>query len=375
MRTLLRIIKNETFSAYILIPIGVLAIALGSHFNSNFLEQSRHIFGWHFNLREATLDYLLGFFFYAIGLELRFEFLEGTLKNRRILTVSALAATLGMAVPAIIFVLYSHANGTPSTGWGITMATDLPFVLAMLGVLKRNNLRGFVLALATLDDIGSVIVLSVIYKVHLHIFYLLTLAVVLVLYVLVSYYLNSRTALIVIFTVGLAVGHLSGIQTSLVAVLFGILTINNRKQEIAIPSKVLNLASPFSAFVVIPLFVFISLFRRFDFSAHALGSTLVLSLIIVRLIGKPLGIFLGIVLGRLLVKIPLPFLLGDAILIGALGTLGLDVSLIFAQRDFTGLSQNLAITGILLTIPAGIILSLLVHFLNRGLRTKGENIL
>ena len=375
MRTLLRIIKNETFSAYILIPLGLLAIVLGSHFGSHFLESSRHILDWHFTIREATLDYLLGFFFYAIGLELRFELLEGTLKNRRILAVSALAATLGMAIPAIIFVLFNHANGSPATGWGATMATDLPFVLAMLVVLKRSNLRGFVLALATLDDIGSVLVLSIIYKVHLNLLYLAALVVIYAFYALLSYYLNSRALLVAIFIVGLAVGHLSGIQTSLVAVLFGILTFNNQKKERTLPSKVLEIASPFSAFVVIPVFVFISLFRHFDFSSRTTGATLVLSLIIVRLIGKPLGIFLGIMVGKYLTRISLPFSRSEALLIGALGTLGLDVSLIFAQRDFTGLLQNQAITGILLTIPAGIILSLIVHFVNRRFSTKSEKIL
>jgi len=33
----LRIIKNETFSAYLLIPVALIAIALGSHFDSQFL--------------------------------------------------------------------------------------------------------------------------------------------------------------------------------------------------------------------------------------------------------------------------------------------------------------------------------------------------
>ena len=164
-------------------------------------------------------------------------------------------------------------------------------------------------------------------------------------------------------------------QTSLVAVLFGILTFNNQKKERTLPSKVLEIASPFSAFVVIPVFVFISLFRHFDFSSRTTGATLVLSLIIVRLIGKPLGIFLGIMVGKYLTRISLPFSRSEALLIGALGTLGLDVSLIFAQRDFTGLLQNQAITGILLTIPAGIILSLIVHFVNRRFSTKSEKIL
>jgi NhaA family Na+:H+ antiporter len=360
----LRIVKNETFSAYLLIPVALIAIALGTHFDSHFLEATHHIGNWHFTIREFTLDYLLGFFFYNIGLQLRFELADGALRDRRVLVVSAIAAGLGMFVPAISFYLFNRVNGTPTTGWGITMATDLPFVLAALVLFKKNNLRGFVLALATIDDIGSVIVLSILYKVHLHLAYLLLTLAILALYFAASYLLTSRPLLIALFVVGLAVGHQTGIQTSLIAVLFGIFTFNNQKKGMALHEKLLEVVEPFSAFAIIPIFVFVSLFRRFDFSWHAESSTLVLSLIIVRLIGKPLGIFLGIVLGKLALRVSMIFSLSEALLIGALGTLGLDVSLIFAQRDFIGVQENLAILGILLTIPAGILLSLAVHFLS-----------
>ena len=364
MNTFLRIVKNETFSAYLLIPIALLAILLGSNFDSHFLEQSRQIANWHFNLREFTLDYLLGFFFYNIGLQLRFELADGDLKDRKVLGLSALAAVLGMFVPAITFYVFNRFNGTPTTGWGITMATDLPFVLAALVILKKNFLKGFVLALATIDDIGSVIVLSVLYKVHLHLLYLLGLVAILAFYFLISYLTQSKLLLLSIFVVGLAIGHQTGIQTSLVAVLFGIITYKNQKKGLDLHERLLAVIEPFSALAVIPIFVFISLFRRLDFSTSALGSTLVLTLMIARLIGKPMGIFLGIIIGKAALRLELPFSLADALLIGALGTLGLDVSLIFAQKDFIGSTQNLAILAILITIPAGIVLTMAIHFLS-----------
>ena len=366
MNTFLRIIKNETFCAYLLIPIALLAIVLGSHFESHFLEQTLHIGNWNFNLRELTLDYLLGLFFYNIGLQLRFELAEGALRDRKVLALSTLAALLGMLVPALLFFIFHRIHGTSTTGWGITMATDLPFVLAALVVLKKNSLKGFVLALATIDDIGSVIVLSLLYKVHLHLGYLAVLTAILALYFLLSYLFSSRALLLLVLVVGLAVGHQTGIASSLVALLFGILTFNNQKKGVALHEKLLALVQPLSAFVVIPIFVFVSLFRRFDFSLHSVGSTLVLSLIIARLIGKPVGILLGLAIGRLALRVKVPFSFADALLIAALGTLGLDVSLIFAQSDFMGSELNLAIVAILLTIPAGAILSLVVSFFPRA---------
>ena len=369
MKTLLRIIRNETFSAYILIPIGLLAILLGAHVDSHFLVQTHQIGNWHFNLRGLTLDYLIGFFFYNIGLQLRFELAEGALQNRRILVVSTIAALLGMFVPAMTFFLFNHANGTSTTGWGITMATDLPLVLALLVALKKSHLKGFVLALATIDDIGSIIVLSILYKAHLNLAYILVLIALLAIYFLISYLSASKALLFITFIAGLAVGHQTGIQTSLVAVLFGILTFNNRKKGMDLNENLLALVEPITAFFVVPVFIFVSLFRRFDFSTASLGSRLVLSLIIVRLVGKPFGIFLGILLGRALLKVKLGFTTGESLFIGALGTLGLSVSLIFAQSDFTGAQQDLAILGILLTIPAGVLLATMVRLLSRPAKT------
>ena len=360
MKTLLRIIRNETFSAYLLMPVGLLAIILGSQIDSRFLETTHHIADWHFNLRGLTLDYILGFFFYSVGLQLRFEFQEGGLQDRKVLIVSSLAAALGMATPALIYFIFNKANGTPTTGWGATMATDLPFVLAMLVVLKKNNLKGFVLALATIDDIGSVIVLSLLYKQHIQWGYLALTLALLGLYILASYFIASRLLLVIIFTLGLAIGHLTGIQTSLVAVLFGIATLKPRKASRDLPSELLRTIEPVSAFLVIPIFVFVSLFRHYGFSLSALSTRLVLTLVIARIIGKPIGIFLGITLGSLALRVKMPFNRGEAFLIGALGTLGLDVSLIFAQRDFTGVLQNRAILGILVTIPLAVLVSLLV---------------
>jgi NhaA family Na+:H+ antiporter len=347
----------------------LLAIALGNHFDSQFLEQVRSIAGWHFTIREFTLDYLLGFFFYSVGLQLRFELVQGSLQNRKVLAVSAISAGMGMAAPALLFYIYQRINGTPTTGWGITMATDLPFVLAMLVVLQRSNLRGFVLALATIDDIGSVIVLSILFKVKIDLAALLEMFAVLLLYFLVSRYLNSRLLLILIFIGGLALGHQSGVQTSLVAVLFGLITSRHQESTRGLQERMLNFAEPISAFFVIPVFVFITLFRRYGFSWSATTSTLVLSLIILRLIGKPLGIFLGAWITKSVIRFTLPFSLYELFLIGALGTLGLDVSLIFAQKDFLGSMQNLAIMGILFTIPLAVILSVVVHLLSPERKT------
>lgn len=363
LKTILSIIKNETFSAYILIPIEILSIFLGSRFDRQFLEAPHSFLGSNLSLTQFTLDFLLGFFFFNIGLELRYELAEGALRDRRTLVISGIGAGLGMLFPALIYILVNNGRGTSTAGWGITMATDLPMVLAVISIFRLGRLRGFILALATIDDVGSIIVLSVLYKAHIHYIYLVVLIGICATYFLSSYLYSSRLLLIGQLTVGLFVGHRAGIQTSLVAVFFGILTFNNRKHEVNLHQRMIKLVEPFSAFMVVPIFVFVSLFRNFDFSLKSMGASLVVTLVLARLVGKPIGIFIGILIGKSLLKIRLPFSTAESLLVGALGTLGLAVSLIFADNDFSGIQQNLAVMAILLTIPFGILLSFVIRAL------------
>jgi len=363
LKTVISIIKNETFSAYLLIPIAVMSIFLGGRFSHQFLVEPHSFLGSNLSLTQITLDFLLGFFFFNIGLELRYELAEGALQDRKILIVSGIGAGLGMLAPALIYILINYGKGTSTTGWGITMATDLPVVLAVIAIFRLGRLKGFILALATIDDVGSIIVLSVLYKAHIHLVYILVLIVIIALYFLSSYLFSSRLLLIALFMMGLFIGHRAGIQTSLIAVLFGILTFNNRKKEVDLHQRMINVVEPFSAFIVVPIFVFVSLFRHFDFSLKSVGSSLVVTLVLARLVGKPIGIFIGILIGKTLLKIQLPFSTAESLLVGALGTLGLAVSLIFAEKDFGGLQQNLAVMAILLTIPFGILLTLIIRTL------------
>ena len=369
MRTLIRIIRNETFAAYLLLPVGIIAILFGSHYGSHFFEVNRQIFGFNFNWNNFILQFLLGFFFYNIGLELRYEFSGGALKDKKVLTTSAIAAICGMVAPALIFIIYSHIDGRSDAGWGITMATDLPIVLAMVAILKKSKLKGFILALATIDDIGSIIVIAILYKTSIHGWYLAATFAALAVYILASYFFASRALLVLIFIVGLVLGHASGFQISLISVIFGLATINMARSKPDIVQPLILAIEPISAFIAIPLLVFASFFRHFDFSERSLTTALVVLLVVSRVIGKPLGIFFGIAISKLLFKVKLGFSQMDSLLIGGLGILGLDVSLIFAQLQFKGALLNLSILAILVTLPVGFVICAILRLLSPESKT------
>jgi Na+:H+ antiporter, NhaA family len=102
-------------------------------------------------------DGLMAIFFFLVGLEIKREVLQGNLSSRDQIILPVMAALGGMLAPALIFAYFNW--GTSSIGgWAIPAATDIAFalgVLALAGSRTPLSLKVFLLALATLDDLGA----------------------------------------------------------------------------------------------------------------------------------------------------------------------------------------------------------------------------
>lgn len=119
-------------------------------------------------------DGLLTFFFLVVGLEIKREFTVGHLADKRAAALPIAAAIGGMAAPAIIYSLIVP-QGAWSHGWGVPIATDTAFavaLIAMMGDRVPTSLRVFLTAAAIVDDIGSIIVVAMFYSDTLHLQYL-----------------------------------------------------------------------------------------------------------------------------------------------------------------------------------------------------------
>lgn len=119
----------------------------------------------NFSLEHWVNDGLMSIFFFVIGLELKREFIGGELRHLSKVVLPVGAAIFGMLVPSLIYLAFNA--GTPvAHGWGIPMATDIAFALAILYLLGNRvplSAKIFLTTLAIVDDLGSVLVIALFY--------------------------------------------------------------------------------------------------------------------------------------------------------------------------------------------------------------------
>jgi len=118
------------------------------------------------SLRHWVNDGLLTVFFLVVGLEIKREFTVGHLASRRSAALPIAGALGGMVIPALLYLLIIP-KGPWLNGWGVPMATDTAFAVAlivMLGSRVPVELRIFLTAAAIVDDIGAIIVVAVFYS-------------------------------------------------------------------------------------------------------------------------------------------------------------------------------------------------------------------
>ena len=166
---------NREKSAGVVLGISiVVAMVLA---NSPWSEDYFHLFenkvGFFFNgepylyysLHHWINDGLMSMFFFVVGLELKREFIGGELSDPRNTILPIGAAVAGMLVPALIYTLLNAGTGAAG-GWGIPMATDIAFSLAIIYLLGDRvplAAKVFLTTLAIVDDLGAVVVIALFY--------------------------------------------------------------------------------------------------------------------------------------------------------------------------------------------------------------------
>jgi NhaA family Na+:H+ antiporter len=167
-------------------------------------------------------DGLMAIFFFVIGLELKREFMEGELSTLRKASLPMMAALGGMLVPAFIYYVINK-DTEASHGWGIPMATDIAFALALLSMAGKgipSSVKVFLSALAVADDLGAVLVIAFFYTAEVN-FMSLGIAGLFLAGLIFGNYLGIRnSAFYLLLGIGVWIGFLlSGVHATIAGVL------------------------------------------------------------------------------------------------------------------------------------------------------------
>ncbi|MSO44708.1 MAG: Na+/H+ antiporter NhaA [Thermoleophilia bacterium] len=294
-------------------------------------------------LMDLVNDGLMTLFFLVIGLEVKRELAVGELSNRRAAATPLAAALGGMLLPAGIFLVVTA--GTPAVaGWGIPMATDVAFALAVLTGLRSHipaSLWAFLLGVAVIDDIGAIIVIAVAYSGGVTAGWLLAaIGALIAMWGIRRVGVRSPIPPVVLGVATWAFTAASGVHATIAGVAIGLIT-----PAVAVhgggPSpidRITRRLHPWSSFVILPLFALANAGIVFGVGAFAAEGAVVaalgvgLGLVLGKTLGLPLGALVAIRTG--VGRMPTGVRWSQMIGIGLIAGIGFTVSLFITDLAF-----------------------------------------
>ena len=160
-------LRGQATAGLILMGAALVALILANGPLARAYDETLHVYLGPLSLLHWINDGLMAVFFLLVGLEIKREFLDGQLSSPRRRILPAIAALGGMAMPAVVYLLFNSGEAGAPRGWAVPTATDIAFalgVLALLGSRVPVSLRIFLTALAIMDDLGAVLIIAVFYS-------------------------------------------------------------------------------------------------------------------------------------------------------------------------------------------------------------------
>jgi len=346
-------LKNETVSGGLILAAASAGFILANSPLAGAYDAIREFrFGpeaLHLDLTVQTwaADALLALFFFVVGVELKHEFLHGSLAKPSRAVVPIAAALGGMIVPAGLFLLINNgAAGGSLQGWGIPMATDIAFALAVLSLFGRRlplSLRAFLLTLAIVDDLGAIAVIALFYTSGVEVLGLLGAAGAILAFWAAQRARIGFTSLYLVLAALAWFGiHESGVHATVAGVLLGFCMRNDRDAgERRSPAERAERAvHPWSAGFAVPIFAFMASGISLQEIAPevALASPIFSGVVVGLLFGKPIGIYLAARIAARLARSGPPegTEWRDVGVIGIVAGIGFTVSLLIAKLAYEG---------------------------------------
>ena len=293
-------LKLESASGIILVGAAVLALIISNSPLSSlydlFLDTPVEIRIGALHLAKPLLlwinDGLMAIFFLLIGLEVKREILDGQLSSISQVALPGIAAIGGMAIPALIYIMFNISNASALNGWAIPAATDIAFalgILALLGSRVPLSLKLFLLTLAIIDDLGAIVIIAIFYSGDLSVTSLIFAGVAIAALFAMNLLGVKRIAAYVVVGIILWICVLkSGVHATLAGVILAFAIPLRTKEDEPCPLREMEHSlHPWIAFGIMPIFAFAN--AGVSLEGMSFGSLFE---------PIPIGIALGLFLGK-----------------------------------------------------------------------------
>ncbi len=303
MSTLSRYLKHESATGILLILSMCVAMIMAntplSLLYNSFLDLPVVVSMGTFVLAKPLLlwinDGLMAIFFLMIGLEVKREVLEGSLKNPSAIAIPAFAALGGMILPSLTYFWLNQTHPEAMAGWAIPAATDIAFALGILALLGKRvpaGLKLFLLTLAIIDDLGAIVIIALFYTSDLSLISLGIASVMLIILAVMNLKgVTNHAAYILVGIILWAAVLKSGVHATLAGVAIGLLIPlkNNQTQFYHLEHA---LHAPVN-FVVLPLFAFVNTGIGFgNITLKDFTDSVTLGIAFGLFAGKQIGVFI-----------------------------------------------------------------------------------
>lgn len=301
-----RFIHHEATAGGLLTVAALLAVIVS---NSSLADGYHEFLNWpvsfgagpytlHKSMEHFINDGLMAVFFFAVGLELKREVLQGNLSDSSQIVLPAVAALGGMAAPALIYAWLNH--GMPTiVGWAIPAATDIAFALGALAIAGSKvppSVKVFLLTLATLDDLGAILIIALFYTSDISTISLLMAALCFSVLIIFNRLKIDRTAPYILVGLIMWVFVLkSGVHATFAGVLLALTIPLNRNNGKPMLLSIEESIHPYVSFGILPLFAFANAgIPLSEVSLSSLSEPLPLGITAGLTLGKPIGILAAI---------------------------------------------------------------------------------
>ena len=352
------LLARDTTSGILLLAAAVVAVGWAnspwreSYHDLLQIEVGPHALGVHMSLAHWASDGLLAVFFFVVGVELKQEFVTGSLRQPRLAGVPIAAAIGGMVTPTVLYLAIVLALAPDDSaalhGWAIPTATDIAFALAVLAVFGRGlpvALRTFLLTLAVVDDLLGIIVIATVYTDAIDVVMLVAaVGAVAVFAGVVRMGRLPGWLLIVIALVAWGFMHASGVHATVAGVLLGFVVPARPGPGESVPrtERLAEVINPWSAAVVLPVFAFAAAGVSVVDGSGSLVQPVSVAIVAGLVVGKIVGVLGATAVVTRVTPLHLPegISFRDLVPVGMLTGVGFTVALLIAELSFASAADS-----------------------------------